>query len=287
MAHISFLGLGAMGARMAGHLVDAGHTLTVWNRDATKAQPLVARGAQVAANPRDAVQNAEFVISMVRDDAASRAVWLDAKTGALAAMPAQAVAIESSTLSREWAHTLAGEVAKQSKAFLDAPVIGSRPQAEGKQLIFTVGGDAATLARAEPIFKTMGAAVHHAGPQGAGATVKLLINALFGIQVAALAELLGALRDTELDPKTALDIIGATPVASTAAKGAGAGMLAQAFTPMFPIALVEKDFGYIEALGSARQQAMPMTQAARRVQREGIAAGLGEMNLTALAKLYG
>jgi 3-hydroxyisobutyrate dehydrogenase len=88
-----------MGSRMAGNLIKAGHQLTVWNRDASKATPLAALGAAIAGTPKAAATGAEIVIAMVRDDGASRRVWLDAETGALAAMGRQAIAIDCSTLT--------------------------------------------------------------------------------------------------------------------------------------------------------------------------------------------
>lgn len=286
MNNITILGLGAMGARMAASLLKAGNKVTVWNRSADKAEPLVALGAQAAATPREAVANADLVISMVRDEEASRRVWLDDRDGALAAMRTDAIAIESSTLTPEWVRLLASKAAQRGVAFLDAPVAGSRPQAEAAQLIYLVGGDADVLQRAEPVLRSMGGAVHHAGPVGSGAVVKLMVNALFGIQVAAVAELLGMAQRSGIDASKALDILGSTPVASPAAKLAGQGMLARNFAPMFPVELVEKDFGYAIDAASDVHTVMPVTQSTLAVLRHALAQGLGDKNLTAVAQLY-
>jgi 3-hydroxyisobutyrate dehydrogenase len=129
MAKIAFLGLGAMGARMASHLIAAGHELIVWNRNAAKATALVQKGARSASSPRQAAQGAEIVFAMLRDDAASRHVWLDKEDGALTAMTSQAMAIECSTLGLDWVRELARHCQAREIAFLDAPVSGSRPQA--------------------------------------------------------------------------------------------------------------------------------------------------------------
>ncbi len=127
MSKIAFLGLGAMGSRMAAHLLAAGHAVTVWNRNAAKMTLLRDAGAMAAHSPRAAVAEAEFVFSMVRDDGASRFVWLDAAEGALGDMSADAVAVECSTLSVGWVRELSGLFAAKGCAFLDAPVAGSRP----------------------------------------------------------------------------------------------------------------------------------------------------------------
>ena len=287
MAKIAILGMGAMGSRMAGNLRRAGHTVTVWNRDSSKVTPLVALGAVIAGTPKAAVSGAEIVIAMVRDDEASRQVWLDSESGAFGGVDRQAIAIESSTLSVGWIKTLSAAAAARGVSFLDAPVVGSRPQAEAAQLIFLAGGDPGVVARAEPALKAMGIAVHHVGPNGAGAAMKLGINALFGIQVAALAELLALLRLRGVSPARAAEIIGSTPVASPAANAAAQSMLAGAFAPMFPIELVEKDFGYVAEMSNGLDAPTPIAAAARAVVNRAIDAGFRADNITGIVRLYG
>ena len=107
MSKIAFLGLGAMGSRMAPHLTKAGHDVTVWNRSPAAVAAAVARGARSAATPREAAEGAEFVFSMLTDDDASKAVWMTADTGALAGLGRGATAIEASTVSPEWLRSLA------------------------------------------------------------------------------------------------------------------------------------------------------------------------------------
>jgi 3-hydroxyisobutyrate dehydrogenase-like beta-hydroxyacid dehydrogenase len=271
------LGLGAMGARMAANLVAAGYEVVVWNRS-----PQWVEGARTAPSPRAAAEGAGVVIAMVRDDAASARVWLDPEDGALAGMGTEAVGVECSTVSPDHVRALHAAAARRGVAFLDAPVAGSRPQAEARALIFMAGGDEAVLARAEPVLLAMGAAVHRAGGPGAGAVVKLMVNTMLATQLATLGELIGLAIAQGVDPAQALDILGATPVASPAAKGAGAAMLARAFAPAFPIALVAKDLGL--ALAAARD--LPMTTAAAAVYSTAIAAGRGGDNITGVVQAY-
>jgi 3-hydroxyisobutyrate dehydrogenase len=164
MAKISVLGLGAMGSRMAANLIKAGYQVTVWNRNPSAVQALVAAGALAAPTPKEAARDADFVIAMVRDNEASRQVWLDSDTGALAGMSSHAIAIESSTLTAQWIRELAARLDERAVSLLDAPVVGSTPQAEAAQLIYFVGGDAGTLARSEDVLKAMGSSIHHVGP---------------------------------------------------------------------------------------------------------------------------
>lgn len=286
MTTIAFLGLGAMGSRMAANLVRAGHTVTVWNRSPERAAPLVALGARQADNPRAAVTGADVAIAMVRDDEASRRVWLAPDDGALAGLPSGSLALDSSTLSVAWVAELARAAAAAGVELLDAPVAGSRPQADAMQLLYLVGGSDRAVARAEPVLKAMGAAVHHVGPSGSGAMVKLAVNTLFAVQVAALGEVFGLLQAGGLDTARALDVITATPVCSPAARGAAVSMQAGAFAPQFPVELVRKDIGYAIGAAAALGARLPLARAVGAVLAEADGQGYGADNLTGLVRIY-
>jgi 3-hydroxyisobutyrate dehydrogenase len=286
MKTIAFLGLGAMGSRMVANLLKAGYDVTVWNRSPERVSAMAALGAKVAATPRDAVRAADAVVSMVRDDDASRDVWLDEGNGALTAMQSNALALECSTLTVQWVKTLAQAAQAQGIRFLDAPVAGSRPQAEAAQLIFIVGGTTDDLSAANDLLRAMGSAVHHVGESGAGAAVKLLVNSLFAAQVAVMGELLGVAGKLGVDPQRALDVMAATPTLSPAARGAGLGVIARNFSPMFPVELVQKDIGYALREAHAVGAKLPMIDAVSEVLGAAADAGYAEQNLTALARLY-
>jgi 3-hydroxyisobutyrate dehydrogenase-like beta-hydroxyacid dehydrogenase len=230
-----------------------------------------------------AAAQAEIIFSMVRDDEAAQSVWLDAHTGALSAMRRGAVAIECSTVSRAWANHLHDACRQAGHGCLDAPVIGSRPKADAGELVFVTGGDEGVLRRVEPVLLAMGSKVHHAGAGGAGSTLKLVINALFGIQVAALAELIGLLGPDDLGK--AMEIFADSPAASPAIKTILAGMLAGDYTPVFPLELAEKDFGYAQSLAKA-DELVPLVSATRSVLRQAMARGWEHDNMTGLARLY-
>lgn len=286
MTSIAFLGLGSMGSRMATRLIAAGLDVTVWNRNAERCQPLAAQGAKVAATARDAVRAADVVISMLRDDPAARSVWLDEDGGTLASIRPGALAIECSTLTVHTIKVLAARAKQHGIDFIDAPVAGSLPQAEAGQLVFMAGGAAEALSRAKPVLLAMGGSVQHAGPTGSGAAVKLMVNALFVSQVAVLGELLGMAGKLGVAPQRALDVIAATPTLSPAAKGAGMGMLARNFAPMFPVDLVRKDMGYALQEAEGAGSALPMVGTVARVLDAAIEAGWSDRNLTVLARLY-
>ncbi|WP_272978221.1 NAD(P)-dependent oxidoreductase [Idiomarina baltica] len=283
MTQIAFLGLGAMGIRMAQHLIDAGHSLTVWNRTESRAEPLLEQGAQWADTPAEAAQGAELVIAMVRDDDASAAVWLDEQTGAFKGMDKDAIAIESSTLSVDWVKELAQHAQQRGKQLIEAPVSGSRPQAQNAELVYLVGGDAHLVKRAEPVLSLMGKKVNHTGEMGSGALAKLVTNTLMGIQVTTIAELIGMLKRQGQDPDAILEAVSTTPVWSKTAGIVRKSMVSEAYAPQFPVDLIEKDLGYCL---QAADQVAPMTSAARTVFNEAQEQQLGEWNMTVVAKLY-
>lgn len=286
MAKVTVLGMGAMGSRMAISLLKAGEEVTVWNRSEGKTKLVEKAGAQVADTPRTAVKEAEFVISMVRDDQASKQVWLDPEQGAIAGLNSDAVAIESSTLTLAWTKELGDHLQRQKIAFLDAPVAGTRPQAEAAQLIYFVGGDAKTFAKAEPILQSMGRTVHHVGLVGSAMTIKLALNSLFAIQISAMGELIGFLGECGLDTNKAVELLSSTPVCSPAAKVAAIAMLSQQFAPLFPIDLVAKDLDYAIKTAQANNLSLPLVEATQKVCATAINQGYGEDNITGLVQLY-
>ncbi|MBE9031991.1 NAD(P)-dependent oxidoreductase [filamentous cyanobacterium LEGE 11480] len=287
MAKVAVLGLGAMGTRMVDNLLQSGHTVIVYNRSQDKVVPLVAKGAIAATTPRAAATQADWVISMLTDDVVSRAVWLAPNTGAIWGLDANKVAIVSSTLTLTWTRELAQAIVLQGAAFLDAPVVGSRPQAEARQLIYLVGGAAAHLAKVQPILQAAGGAViHHVGTIGQGMLMKLAVNALFGMQVVAMAETLKLLGQDGISSAQAMDCLGQLPIVSPAAKGAGSLMVAQQHAPLFPLELVAKDLRYVTQTAEDLDTIMPVAVAIREIYQTAITQGYGNANVTGVIQLF-
>ncbi len=284
MKNVAFLGLGAMGVRMAANILDAGYQVTVWNRTPCKADELVTNGAKLAATPRQAAEDADFVIAMVRDDNASQEVWLDPNSGAFSRMKKGAIAIDSSTLSVNWVKELNQHASARNIPFIEAPVSGTRPQAESGQLIYLVGGTQAAFENSKELLETMGSVVNYTGEVGNGALAKLCTNTLLGMQVATLAELISMLqRQQGANIDKIISALSSTAPWSASANGISAMMLSQMFAPMFPVELIEKDFSYtLKATGHTT----PVIEAVRDVFRKGIANGIGDENMTAVIKLY-
>src|ERR1700759_1449256 len=149
MARVAFIGLGRMGHGMAGRYLDAGFTVSVWNRSKAKAEDLIARGARWATSPEDAAIDADAVVTMVADDKASRAGWLG-KDGAATTMKTGTLAIECSTVSYQHALDLSRDLRNRGLVYIDSPVTGLPAAARAGKWTLLVGADAADLELARP-----------------------------------------------------------------------------------------------------------------------------------------
>ncbi|MGB8535821.1 MAG: NAD(P)-dependent oxidoreductase [Acidobacteriaceae bacterium] len=282
---IALLGLGLMGSGMAGRLLDAGYPLTIWNRTPGKAQPLEARGARLAKSPREAAAGAALVISMLADVPVCRDVWLG-RGEALVDIAPGTILIESSTVSVEWIEELDRAAKEHGCDLVDAPVTGSKPQAEAGQLLFLAGGSSATVNKVTPILKAMGRDVVHVGPAGSGARLKLINNFLAGSQAAALAEALSLIERSGLDREKALGVLTEGAPGSPMVKLLSGRMTARQYEPNFVLRLMAKDLRY--AVTEADHQALDldMGRAALRVFEHAIAAGQGDDDMSAVVEQF-
>ena len=255
MQNVAFLGLGVMGRGMARRLSDAGFPLTVYNRGEAARKEFESAGVKVAKTPREAAKDADVVIAMVSDDNASRSVWTG-DNGALAGAKSGAVLIESSTLSPEWIGELAVAAKAKGCEFLDAPVTGSKPQAESGQLLFLVGGDADVLDSVRPVLQAMSRDAIHAGPSGSGSRLKLVNNFMSALQVAGLAEALASAERGGLDRDKVLQVLTNGAPGSPMVKTAATRAAASDYTTNFELQLMVKDLTY--AIEAARRSGVTL-----------------------------
>jgi 3-hydroxyisobutyrate dehydrogenase len=280
---VAMIGLGLMGSGMARRLLGAGFPLAVWNRNPERAKALAAEGAHVAATPRDAAARADVVLSMVADDAASRAVWLG-DDGALAGATRGAVLVECSTLTVGWIGQLFREVAARGCELLDAPVTGSKPHAASGELVFLVGGSAAALETARPALAAMSRAILHVGASGRGALLKLVNNFMCGVQAASLAEALALIERSGLDRAKSLELLTTGAPGSPLVKTLSARMTARDYTPNFLLRLMAKDLTYALAEGRKYGLALATVASALEVVDQAVAAGNGDEDFSVLVE---
>jgi 3-hydroxyisobutyrate dehydrogenase len=214
MARVAFVGIGKMGFAMAGRLLAAGHELTVFNRTAAKAEPLVRLGARYAASPWEACNGAEAVFSMTADDSSSRSVWLGPEGILAASLAPRRLAIECSTLSYDWVMELAGEAAARGLRYIDAPVTGLPDDAASGALTLLVGAATDDLQAARSLLAAVSRSVIHFGPAGTGTAYKLIVNLMGAVQIASAAEGLALAERAGLDLRVVVDAIATSQAAS-------------------------------------------------------------------------
>ena len=280
---IAILGLGTMGAGMAGNLLKAEFPLTVYNRTEAKAAALIARGARFASTPAKAAKGAAVIISMLADDAASREVWVG-ENGALDAVEEGVILIESSTVSPAWVAELAALAMQRGAELLDAPVTGSRMQAEAGQLSFLVGGRDTVLETATPVLKAMSKEVVHLGPVGSGAKMKLINNFLCGVQVASLAEGLAWIERSGLDEEKALSILKAGAPGSPLLGAISARMVSHNYTVNFLLKLMAKDLLYAQTEAARCDVDLKTAEVARSLFEAAIAKGFGDEDMASVVE---
>ncbi|MEV0273699.1 NAD(P)-dependent oxidoreductase [Hamadaea sp. NPDC050747] len=217
MSEIAVLGTGRMGTPMARRLIEAGHRVRVWNRSPERAKPLEADGAEIAATPAEAVDGADFVVTMLTDATAVRAA-LDA---AAPALRAGMIVVQTSTVGPDEVREIASRL-PTGVDLLDAPVGGSVNAVEAGTLVIFAGGPEATIAAAEPVLRPLGK-VRPTGPIGTGSAVKLVNNTAMVTALAALHDSLTVAASVGVDREVALDVLAGGPLAGAVQRFRTAG----------------------------------------------------------------
>lgn len=223
--HIGVAGLGRMGAAIAQRLIEVGHTLTGWNRTASRAKPLVDAGAKVAQTPADLAGSVEAVITILTDATAVDAVY-NGPSGLLTAPVKGKLFIEMSTVRPETEIALGGQVRARGAAFVECPVGGTTGPARQGKLIGLMGAEREDATRAKPILDQLCRRLEHCGPVGAGAVMKLAINLPLMVYWQALGEALALCRPLGLDPDRMMDLFADTSGGANVLKVRGSALAA-------------------------------------------------------------
>lgn len=260
---VGFIGVGAMGSRMAGRLLVAHYDVVVYNRTRERTRPLEERGAKVAATPSELADGADIVFSSVANDAALEQVMFG-PDGALAGTRTAPTVIEMSTVNPRTARHLHDAARRKGVSVLDAPVSGSTVQAEQGQLVIFVGGEEDVYQKCQSILAVLGSKTFYLGPSGAGATMKLCVNTLLGLGVQALAEAVALGVKAGLPRERFLGVLGETAVVSPSQKSKLENVRKDEYPAAFALRLMLKDFGLI--LETAMELSVPMPATAAAVQ---------------------
>ncbi|MBI3144485.1 MAG: 3-hydroxyisobutyrate dehydrogenase [Pseudogulbenkiania sp.] len=292
MTHISFIGLGHMGGPMALNLVRKGFSLKVFDLSAEAIQNLAEAGASVAASAADCVAGADIVLSMLPASHHVEGLYLG-ENGLLAQLPKGTLVIDCSTIAAASAVKVAEAALTAGLRMLDAPVSGGTAGAAAGTLTFIVGGEAADLEQARPLFEAMGKNVFLAGGHGAGQSAKICNNMMLGILMAGTAEALALGVKSGLDPKVLSEIM---------AKSSGRNWALELYNPWpgvmenvpasrgysggFMAELMLKDLGLAEQAALACHAANPLGALARNLYEEHVAAGNGKLDFSSILKHF-
>ncbi|WP_326539770.1 NAD(P)-dependent oxidoreductase [Pseudorhodoferax sp.] len=242
---VAFLGLGVMGHPMAGHLARAGHTVTVYNRTAAKAQAWAREyGGKAAATPAEAARGADLVFACVGNDDDLRSVVLG-DHGAFAGMKAGALFVDHTTASAAVARELAAEAARRGLGFVDAPVSGGQAGAVNGALTVMCGGDAAAFDTMKPVALAFARAVTRVGESGAGQLAKMVNQICIAGLVQGLSEAIAFGQKAGLDMKLVLDVIGKGAAQSWQMDNRGKTMVDGQFDFGFAVDWMRKDLGLV------------------------------------------
>ncbi len=285
MAKVAFLGLGVMGFPMAGHLVKAGHEVTVYNRTAKKADEWVAKHkGRKAATPAEAAKGAEIVCACVGNDDDLRSV-VYGDHGAFAGMGKGAVFVDHTTASADMARELDAEAKKRGFGFLDAPVSGGQAGAENGQLTIMVGGDAATFGKAEPVIKVYAKALTHMGPAGSGQLTKMVNQICIAGLVQGLSEALNFAKRAGLDTDKVLATISKGAAQSWQMENRWKTMAEGKFEFGFAVDWMRKDLGICLAEAKNNKARLPTTALIDQFYAQVQARGGGRWDTSSLIHL--
>ena len=272
MKKISFLGLGKMGSVMAPLFIEAGHQLTVFNRNKDKTEALTEQGAMIASNPAEASQASEYVFTMLSDDAAVESVFLS-EQGLLSIDVKDKLFIDMSTLKPSTVNRLAKKVSDASAYFIDAPVSGTVAPAAKGQLMFFCGGASEQIERARPLLDILSRRIIHAGDIGSGSLLKLVVNLPLAIYWQALAEAVSLGSSGDLSDEIMLDAIADSSAALAVLKMKIPVMLGEDLPVAFDMNSMVKDLKSILVTADESGLRLPTTTSALNVYIKAIEEG--------------
>jgi 3-hydroxyisobutyrate dehydrogenase-like beta-hydroxyacid dehydrogenase len=282
---VGVIGLGLMGRPMSMNILKAGYPLIVWNRTASRTDELVAEGARLAPSPKEVAAASDFLITMVSDPPALEEV-LWGPAGAIHGLKRGSLYMDSSTVSPALARKIAAACGERGVRFLDAPVTGGDWGARKAELVFMIGGDAETLKEAEPVISVMGKKWFHLGPNGAGQTIKLAMNAILALQVGALAEAIALVTGAGLQAEKLVEVMQSSMARSGVLDVKAPNLLKGEYVPSFPLRLMHKDLGLALDLANQLGVPLPVTAAARETYSAVKGAAKEDLDYSAVMKFW-
>ena len=278
---IGFIGLGIMGSRMAANLQNNGYDLIVYNRSRDKAAALIQNGATWADTPAAAATGVDILFTMVAHPQAVTAMALG-ENGFLDALSAGALWVDCSTTNPTFARQMADAATQRDIRFLDAPVAGSKPAAADARLRFIVGGEAADVETARPLFDVMGQQVIHVGGHGMGTALKVVVNMLLGQSMLAFAEGFTLGQALGIPAETLMNVLVGGPVVAPVIAVKRPKIENNDYEADFPLRWLQKDLQMVTQAAYDVGVALPQANAAKEAYQLAIRQGMGDLDFSAI-----
>ena len=283
MQKIAYLGIGVMGRGMVGNLLAAGYPVTVWNRTPERCGPLVAKGAQQANSPAEAVAGADVIMYCLSDDAAVEdLVFGDGDL--ISGVKAGQITIDMTTIHPDTTRKEAAAYAEKGVRFLEAPVFGSKNEAANGGLWIVVGGERELFEEVKPILEVLSETTHYMGGTAKGTSMKLVGNLVVASQIEALGEAMILATKAGLDPEDVLGVLHVTDFKSPIFDGVGGALIERDFSTHFALKLMLKDANLIAQFAQDLNVPIPASAATREVVKAAVNKGWGEENASAFIK---
>ena len=279
---LGYIGLGGMGSRIAARLLAAGYEVSTFDQNPAKRDALKAKGARASESVLELTRSVDVVLSCLTDDQAVRDVYFGAG-GVLENAKPETVVIEMSTILPETSRELASKASQVGVQAMDVAISGSTPAAEQGTLTLLAGGNPDVFEASQPIFQAIAAKYFHMGPSGAGTTMKMVVNAILGIGMQAIAEASALGEKSGLSREILLQVLAQTAVIAPAHVGKLSRAARGDFSPQFPLPLMNKDFRLILGLAGEVGAKMPATSAAFQVNTETLQM-YGDLDFSAVLK---
>ena len=284
MAKLGFVGLGAMGGRVTKRLLEAGHTVTGYNRTKSKAQWLLDQGMQWGETPRSVVERADVIFTMVTNTTALHEV-VGGHNGILAGLEKGKIYIDMSTISPAASKKLAAEVAEKGAQMLDAPVSGSVITLEQGNLSLMVGGERATFEQAKPILLDIGPKVNYVGENGQAVLMKIAINLNLQVQFLGFCEGLFLAVKGGVPIETALEVMLNSVIASPSLKYRTPFILDMPEEAWFNVNMMQKDMLLAEEMGRDLNVPLPTVAISNQFLTAARAMGLDKQDFAIVYKV--
>ena len=280
MANLGYVGLGAMGSGMVKRLLEAGHTVTGYNRTKSKADPLIKMGMHWADSPQAVTETSDIIMSMVTSTQAVQAIT-QGSNGILAGLTPDKIYIDMTTMSPDYSKELAAQVTAETGAkMLDAPVSGSTITLEQGKASFMVGGDEGAFEKVKPVLEDIGPNVFHVGENGKAVAMKIAINLSLAVQMLGFSEGVLLAEKSGIPREKAVEVMMSSVIASPMVIYRGPFVLGHPDEVLFNCTMMQKDLNLAQELGQKLDVPLPATSTTNDFLSAARGMGLGDYDFS-------